>query len=1676
MKGIIISCSHRWLAGRQWSRVFLPFLLGMVHAAGVRAGDSSAAQSNTLVTFSFVQGTNALGKIDVELFDQEKPETVRNFLLYVRSGAYSNEIIHRCVPGFIVQGGGFSVADPTSSNQFSAYLQVTNYGRLTNEFLVGPLLSNTLGTLAMAKVADDPNSATSQWFFNLGDNSTNLDTQNGGFTVFGSVLASTNANEGLAVLQYFNTLSTNAGIVNLGTLVGSNYSVFSSLPVAYTNTVTRVPLYGELYYANISVVNDTRHAGSLPPTVSILSPPANSRFTNQTVTVHGAASDDAEVAQVVYQLSDAPPVIASGTTNWQFNLAPAPGFNTVTVNSIDWGGNFSTNATLSFFYEATFPLALQVLGRGTVTGLTNGTYLQAGSSYTANAVPAKDFVFDSWSGSVTSSNATVTFQVPATATNFSLTAKFIPDPLVQLAGTYNGLFQPLLGPGLDGVGSLTLALQTGGTFTGTVLYQGTTAYYAGRFDSSGAASVTGVIGEVNCTLTLQLQETNSGGVITGGFSGASSSTSVVQLERLASALPSSNAPPAGQYTFAITPTTNNPPSPVLPSGNGFGTLSVAAGGTLSLSGVLGDGTAFSCNPKVTQLGQWPIYVTLAQGTGVLLGWLYAPATNPGALTGTLQWVRAADAKANSYPGGFSNVVSFTASPYSPPASGARVLNWVYGQSVLAGTDLDTPITNLVKLTTSNSISVWDANPARLQLSLNLASGRVSGSFVNPWFGYTNLLNGVVLQDARAIRGQYVIGGQTGSLDVDVSPLLVTQSVVNVTLAGLSTALEEGGLLLFETNGTLVFTNQMIPPYNTALDANGHSVVLSGAGVTRLFEVQSNLSFSAQGITFADGFQAGANGANGSPPANGGDGAGGAILNLGGSVSLTNCVMTNCLVRGGDAGLDTVTNAPRASGGRGLGGAICNRGGQLTLQSCLITDNTAAGGRGRLPSVAGISEGGAAGLGGGIFSDGGQCLVLDSTFTGNQARGGAPLPGVQTPGWAGDAAGGALALAGGSLLLSGSSCSSNSASGSVSQLNTAGAGGSYGGALFVESNATATLELAVLSGNSSSAGQCEQTDEPGDALGGGLYSAGALSLTNCTLEQNSAAGGLSYPAGKGLGGGLAAVGSVTINSSTFNGNLAQGGSVSGAGANDSPGAEGLGGGLYALTGAVAITNSTFALNRAAGGAGTPPSPGQAAPYAWGSGGAVALASNTAAILNVTIALNTAVPPSVSSSNTPALAGGVAIFDSATTLWNSIVASNAPANFSGAILDGGCNFSSDASSVFTATNSVINVDPMLGSLTTNGGPTLTMALLPLSPARDVVLANYPPVDQRGVPRPQGPAADSGAFEYVPTLPVFTLQPSGTNSVRAGSSFALQALAEGAGPIGYLWSKDGALVAGASSNVLTLTNVQASDAGLYAAIATNSFGATTSTVEVVSVDLRPYIVTQPQDATVAPNGSASFTVSAAGPSLSFLWLHNDLPISSATNAVVTISEAAPGDQGTYQVIITNYAGAVTSQVVTLTFDSAALAILSQPQSLTVAEGQACSLSVLATGLLPISYQWLLGNVALAGQTNQVLSFAQAAQTNAGTYSVVVTNAYLAVTSAPATLVVVRAPSLSIAVQGTNLLLTCYGDPLQVRRLLGTPTLAALANWMPLATNTSSGSGEVFWTLPAPTNRAFYFRAVTP
>ncbi|MGD9872905.1 MAG: peptidylprolyl isomerase [Kiritimatiellia bacterium] len=182
------------------------------------------------------------GDIVVQLYEYEKPVTVGNFVRLVESSAYWHNFFHRCIPGFVLQGGGFYTIDRTSTNLFTEPHLTPNYGPITNEYSVGRHYSNVYGTIAMAKTTNSPDTATSQFFFNLANNSTNLDNQNGGFTVFGRVVS------GFEILDFFNSLSAGYGIVNIG-------GEFQTLPVNYPGMY--YPRYVDLFYVDISLLRSS---------------------------------------------------------------------------------------------------------------------------------------------------------------------------------------------------------------------------------------------------------------------------------------------------------------------------------------------------------------------------------------------------------------------------------------------------------------------------------------------------------------------------------------------------------------------------------------------------------------------------------------------------------------------------------------------------------------------------------------------------------------------------------------------------------------------------------------------------------------------------------------------------------------------------------------------------------------------------------------------------------------------------------------------------------------------------------------------------------------------------------------------------------------------------------------------------------------------------------------------------------------------------------------------------------------------------------------------------------------------------------------------------------------------------------------------------------------------------
>ena len=257
--------------------------------------------TGTAVRMTVKVGTLGTGNIDLALTDTLTPITVANFLAYISAGAYGNNIIHRsdpggvtppvppatvpANPGFVIQGGGYAFVLNGTVVELDA---VPTFSPIQNE--VG--LSNVRGTIAMAKTSA-PNSATSQWFINLSDSNTFLDSPSetsGPFTAFGKVLGS-----GMQIADIVSELQINnyggalsqlpltANVVNnTGNFVLTNMAVVPA--VTYTanssnvslvtvslsgNTLTLIPSATNTGTANITVTTTDLEGGQLQTSFNV---------------------------------------------------------------------------------------------------------------------------------------------------------------------------------------------------------------------------------------------------------------------------------------------------------------------------------------------------------------------------------------------------------------------------------------------------------------------------------------------------------------------------------------------------------------------------------------------------------------------------------------------------------------------------------------------------------------------------------------------------------------------------------------------------------------------------------------------------------------------------------------------------------------------------------------------------------------------------------------------------------------------------------------------------------------------------------------------------------------------------------------------------------------------------------------------------------------------------------------------------------------------------------------------------------------------------------------------------------------------------------------------------------------------------------------------------------------
>jgi alpha-tubulin suppressor-like RCC1 family protein len=258
--------------------------------------------------------------------------------------------------------------------------------------------------------------------------------------------------------------------------------------------------------------------------------------------------------------------------------------------------------------------------------------------------------------------------------------------------------------------------------------------------------------------------------------------------------------------------------------------------------------------------------------------------------------------------------------------------------------------------------------------------------------------------------------------------------------------------------------------------------------------------------------------------------------------------------------------------------------------------------------------------------------------------------------------------------------------------------------------------------------------------------------------------------------------------------------------------------------------------------------------------------------------------------------------------------------------------------------------------------------------------------------------------------TMQPTNQAVLQGGSATFAVAAHSGCYcvPLSYHWQFNGTLIPSATNQYYQITNAEPTSAGVYAVnVSDISRSVLSSGATLTVLPVPPSITSQPQSQTNVVGSAVDFLVTAFGTSpLSYQWLFNGAAIPAASGTDLHLDNVQVFQAGLYSVAVTNALGAVTSSPAVLTVLASPPSILAPPSSQTAILGWSLDLTVSARGALPLSYQWLFDGNAISGASEDALHLANVQLYQSGTYSVIVTNAFGAVTSAPAVLSVIPRP----------------------------------------------------------------------
>ncbi len=338
------------------------------------------------------------------------------------------------------------------------------------------------------------------------------------------------------------------------------------------------------------------------------------------------------------------------------------------------------------------------------------------------------------------------------------------------------------------------------------------------------------------------------------------------------------------------------------------------------------------------------------------------------------------------------------------------------------------------------------------------------------------------------------------------------------------------------------------------------------------------------------------------------------------------------------------------------------------------------------------------------------------------------------------------------------------------------------------------------------------------------------------------------------------------------------------------------------------------------------------------------------------------------------------------------------------------------------------------------------------------------------------DNLRVEVPAVAPTISVQPQSITNI-VGTSGSFNVTASGTTPLNYQWQLNNTNLAGATGTSLAFISVQTTNAGSYTVVVTNVAGALTSTVATLTVWTQPAITTQPQSITNIVGTSGGFNVTASGTApLSYQWQLNNANLVGATGTSLAFISVQTTNAGSYTVVVTNVAGALTSTVATLTVWTQP-AITTQPQSVAVKVTSNATFTVTATGIPSPAYQWRFNGVPLPGAISSGYTRMNAQYADAGSYSVVVTNLAGTLTSSTAVLSILTASAAQFqapAVQPDGTLqLVLAGDPGATYFVQSSTNLVDWGAWEPF-TNLTLSSGTFTFNIGWVTNDVpRFFRA---